>query len=269
MSHSYLGDSLEDVHKRVFYEDNEICTILIYILQDVVLFPGETLALRLQSGNRDSLLHSLFMSYSKNSSHIGIINHQLYKTYFRNQNIKLVGTTAEIQRKSNSNQSNNSEIVLVAQGKRRFRVLSCKRIDTFDNLLEAKVQIYPEYDLKPNFLNHFKIKCKYDGRPFPNWVFQSQLSSVLSKLAFELFANSISIDDTNSNNHRSWGEIIHDNIDEVTESNPSTTIPCINKRIRAESDPIGFAFYLSANLPMSNHERQDLLQCENVIERLR
>ena len=78
-SHSYLGDDLEAVRSRNFLNEGDECEILIIPLRNIILFPGDTLPLRLRNKSYIRAIESLMKGTTKafhgglNSLHLGVV----------------------------------------------------------------------------------------------------------------------------------------------------------------------------------------------------
>lgn len=129
-THSYLGDSLEDVHQRVYYEENEKLSIPVVFLENIVLFPTETLPLRVHDANFVSFLQTYQQNRSQNNDNIPILIGVIGK--FRRKtgsglrslrwNTSIIGTVAE----ATATKFEEEEAVIKAKGRYRFRLLPVK-----------------------------------------------------------------------------------------------------------------------------------------------
>lgn len=282
--HSYLGEG-ENVNSRIFFARNEVINNLILIaLRDIVLFPDETLPLRINDQFYINKLLSLLNNYgSHDPTIIGVINID------SSQNSNLVGVVGSIfeaRRKVNisvnqdSSLSSNSlhpndtnEITLTGKGRNRFRVKSTRKEE---GVLYAKVEIIPDiceisspYSCSKNVVNFSSSNSK----PFPNWVYNFQCPRLLAREVYKLLCSSLSLEKDNQDSISCWGPlrdiaIADDNKNIITDGTTTTEINS-NNYLRAEIDPTGFSYFAAVNLPLSTQFKQKLLTCDRVIERLR
>ena len=185
-SHSYLGDDLEAVRSRNFLNEGDECEILLIPLRNIILFPGDTLPLRLRNKSYIRAIENLMKGTTKafhgglNSLHLGVVN-------LSDDRVKkgFIGTTSEIRghrshimdsprggsSSSNVNGRFNTgidaasheidEMVLTAKGCHRFQVL--EDVKTLNGVLTARVLILGENI--PRF--HRELAST---SPFPSWV---------------------------------------------------------------------------------------------------
>ena len=197
-SHSYLGDDLEAVRSRNFLNEGDECEILLIPLRNIILFPGDTLPLRLRNKSYIRAIENLMKGTTKafhgglNSLHLGVVN-------LSDDRVKkgVVGTTSEIRghrshimdssrggssSRSSSNGSSRfntgidaatnetDEMVLTAKGCHRFQVL--EDVKTLNGVLTARVLILGENI--PRF--HRELAST---NPFPPWVSHYHFPAVI------------------------------------------------------------------------------------------
>lgn len=111
MAHDYLGDSLEQVNVRHFFDAGDIISIPILELPGIIIFPNETLPLRIRNRNYFALFEDI-----KNGKtlHIGVVVKGKHKP-----NSTTVGTVCDVRSWS----SMGNEISAVTKGQQRFSVL--------------------------------------------------------------------------------------------------------------------------------------------------
>jgi Lon protease-like protein len=169
-SHSYLGNDLEDVKKRDILSVNSIHDILLLPMRDVILFPGETIPLRIQNSGLLLEIRKLFEpridlygDVHEDIHHIGIVNATRVIT---GSSTLVIGTTIEIRTKSRENMrrlGTNDEVILTGKGRHRFKVLKVRRQGV---AALATVQILPEiYSCNPRFES-----LSGGVKPFPLWT---------------------------------------------------------------------------------------------------
>lgn len=120
-AHSYLGQDLLDVvnplGREVLRAGSEIDLLLIPLWR-VVLFPGETLPLRLQQAWMADGVRQVLSGHSP-VNHIGI-------AYARNisQDFSGIGTIIEVRSISPPDQE---EVIIMSKGRHRFRTKTVRR----------------------------------------------------------------------------------------------------------------------------------------------
>lgn len=171
-SHSYLGDNLETIRSRNFLNEGAEYELLIVPLRNIILFPGDTLPLRLRNKSYVTALENLTKVPASNyleetnSFHLGVVNLTSNRIA-----VGTVGTTSEIrghrsQEVSSSGrmpgeQQCEQEMIVTAKGCHRFRLLEEAR--RVKGVLVARVVILSESIPKFSHLESPKS-------PFPSWV---------------------------------------------------------------------------------------------------
>lgn len=193
--HSYLGENLEDINNRNILEPNTDYEILIIPLREVVLFPGETLPLRLKYPEEIAEVRRLLNESKSVVSgptenpavlHLGVVNMAIALNSQRNR-FAMTGTSVEIQSRSKMSvevypEDGHHELIITAKGRYRFRILSTKRIR---GVLYGTVRILP--DTLPLSFN----KKERSLSPYPNWVYTAYSPALLAKTAYQLFSSSL------------------------------------------------------------------------------
>lgn len=155
-AHQYLGNDLETIHERTFLEPNTYHQLVLFPLHNVILFPGESIPLRIDATSfqliseltlfnvdRDAEittyrtqqranLTTSSVSSSANSIHVGVISfaHQQGQA---SESLSLLGTTAEVTSRSklsspsSSNFPDHDDFVMMARGRHRFEVVRLSR----------------------------------------------------------------------------------------------------------------------------------------------
>ena len=190
--HSYLGDNLETIPSAYcdrfhFIEDSEFdLPLLCY--QGVVIFPGETLPLRvpktlwsdimklISSGNTDSLMTKIPQNY------FGIV-YKNYRTYSRSSSRSNashiggfcnIGTLVKVRAKYHNNNNNidsnvtvgNDDIPVMLEGISRFEII---------NVYHSMGVTIGTVRVLNEFIGQ-KRKRKYQVDPFLDWVRESFFS---------------------------------------------------------------------------------------------
>jgi Lon protease-like protein len=149
-SHSYLGD-IQAIRSRSFLNECYEYEIIILPLPNIVLFPGETVPLRIRNQSYIEAIEKL-MNKQENTFHGGLTSLHLGVV---NQDKEIIvgsiGTTSEIRYSNSStvfrtpvdpDSTAVDEVVLTAKGCHRFRVLEKPRKDR--GVYFAKVVILEE-----------------------------------------------------------------------------------------------------------------------------
>ena len=181
-SHSYLGDAqqrsfiIKDLIPGREYE------LLLYPLPDVVLFPGETLPLRLQNREFIRKLHQQIQASINGNEevtpHIGVI-HVIRRGY--SGSICEYGTTIELQYTHNNTTLDDEELVLTSKGKYRFRLLNIRNTGLAPT---ARVMILN--DGLPT-----RTPLKTCQNPFPAWIYHSLSARRLARIAYYAYESTL------------------------------------------------------------------------------
>ncbi|KAH9570350.1 hypothetical protein CY35_02G035200 [Sphagnum magellanicum] len=135
--HTYLGE-VEDVTScRSFADGGALLTLAMFYLEGIVLFPGDTLPLR--------VLQPRFLAAVERARHsveapnmLGVI-HVRARPQDGQVHVASVGTTAEIRQ---LRQLTDGSVNVVAKGRQRFRI--CNAWTEANGVLIARVQIIEE-----------------------------------------------------------------------------------------------------------------------------
>jgi cereblon len=224
----------------------------IFPLQNVILFPGETVPLRLPADQ-----YAAIGSYARTSGSVGQSKHPFASNHFgvvhisRAMGLANIGTSTAIRTRSRLESYESDEITLTAKGQHRFEVRKCWRQN--GNVF-ATVRILPEnthllqYDGDGSY---HKYRTQY---PFPPSVLGKCSPKVLAREAWEMLAKSHAWEGGVPNENMKWG-LVHDD---------DTDGP-----ILAEADPKRFSYYLASHLPLNDRNRLELLRADNTNIRLR
>ncbi len=184
-SHSYLGDRLQELNAINFLNEGQTYEVVILPMPDVVLFPGETIPLRIQ--NREltrrlgEFVESTRNGYNTVSLNFGILR-VTYNRDDRSNAMDNYGTTIDIRSIGNNANEDYDEFLLTAKGRQRFRKLSMKVVN---GIYLAQVEILSDASM-------FRVLHQPAYNQFPNCVFKSYFPARLAKHAFHLFeANSL------------------------------------------------------------------------------
>lgn len=184
-SHSYLGDRLQELIAINFLNEGQTYEVLILPMPDVVLFPGETIPLRIQNRELTRRLGE-FVESSRNGYHTVSLNFGILRvTYNRDDRSNVMdnyGTTIDIRSIGNNGNEDYDEFLLTAKGRQRFKKLSMKVVN---GIYIAEVEILSDKSM-------FRVLHQPAYNPFPNCVFKPHFPSRLARHAYHLFeANSL------------------------------------------------------------------------------
>lgn len=178
-SHSYLGEGQVSGDSRSVLNPGQLYNILLHPLPDVVLYPGQTIPLRINDASfiqKYLTLRARPAQEYEFSTHIGIV------TIHRNRRdrpyriMATVGTTMEV-RSTHRRASSDSELVVSGQGRHRFRVVSCK---SESGVPVATVEILSDEMPGAPYLDP-------RSNPFPEWVYEVNSPRRLARIAYSLF----------------------------------------------------------------------------------
>lgn len=183
-AHSYLN-LLETVSISNSLVESDIYEIVLIPLRDVVLFPGETIPLRLDGSHFSAIVRftedQQRQHESRTTGHLGICNHSA-QGY-----LELTGTTTEVRSRAHTSTTDErdevllssecfsitvaykmllgyEQVVLTAKGCHRFKVLKHWKQN---GLTIGSVQILPEAFPRSAYIdNSFKIAAN----AVPQWV---------------------------------------------------------------------------------------------------
>jgi Lon protease-like protein len=249
--------------------------ISLFPLQDVVLFPGETLPLRIRGLEAEMFSHTLATEGTLDI----VVTLQSSGNYQGRIGV-LVRTRAHERDEA------ERELRLIAKGMRRVRIRNCRR------LRHASLPVLIGWETDAFLLDDLthpqpfaSDSCRQHAcDPFPLWVHSTREAVKLTQRATDLYRS--------SNLH---GETSDEQYDSVHSSpppplSPSPSPPALSLSSSSSSqystnefsfgsslggkiyqrhlDPTRQAFFLSAMLPLPSSQRYDLLCCESTTERL-
>lgn len=261
-AHSYLGGNLETQQEYNDLRENEKYEMVIFPLSDVVLFPGETLPLRISTANFLQILEFSHRKLNSTSVQLGILN------ISKQNGLSEIGTTTEIRTRTRIDSIDlNDEILLTVKGRHRFTV---EKFWRKSNLIFAKVLILPELQYSTQNVSFCGLKQSYN--PFPKWLYEIYSEIPLAIQAWQLYSLSIAWEGGNNkacfsqwdnSNYNNQTNFIENKLHNKVQSVEGTEIQ------HAIANPLGFSYYLASNLPLCDKDRLSLLCSENTIYRLR
>ena len=182
--HSYLGYTLNRVVEREILQDNEVIKIPLFSLPDVVIFPGETIPLRIH----DRRFIEEFAA--REIQKMGL----LYRDSKDPSSIFSVGVVVSIRALA----VDEDKVIMKAIGRQRFKVLTLPtRNATSGASIYGTVQILPEFKKPPS-------KRKFDAistctNPFPAHIERSKCPYFLCKKALNLLIKCLKCDNDGEN----------------------------------------------------------------------
>jgi hypothetical protein len=184
-SHHYL--ELNDVGRRELVTEGQVLDDLILLpLRNVVLFPNESLPLRLRNPHYITAIAG--MLETSPLLHLGIVNLGDYSPIRDG----FVGTSAEIRAVSaGASSSAAHEIVLRAKGRHRFALLERPR--RVDGVYVAKVLI-----LNETLPRSAQGATPSRALPFPSWAYRQMGVTALLATALDLFNSTHSFKSSSS-----------------------------------------------------------------------
>lgn len=189
--HSYLGNNLRDskIRQAFSFDNSREYEVLLIPFKDIVLFPFETIPLRIHDPTLIGRIkqitdltgcNTVSRECTRNDIHIGVV-------YFcPSDNYKgRTGTTIEITASHCSNTTEEfvihspEELVLTAKGRYRFKIVSVRK---HSNLVYASVKILQDSSgyYSPNY------RCQEAYNPFPRWAYEVISPKALARQAYEL-----------------------------------------------------------------------------------
>lgn len=251
-NHSYIGD-MEEVRSNVDvilnYEKNEETDNLAIIpFHDLVLFPGESIPLRLRKSffhnipNAIDLIRQQEQSINSNQYffpfHLGIVYH-LAKENSIGVSCEIKFSTVSVYDIFSSNNIDDNEYIhLVATAIFRFKI---KSIRLNKGISIGTVQFLFDTENK---------NCRLSNmNSFPDWVYLVYGSENLARQALHLYSKIILLNDTEIDNDNN-SIINYETISELLQN------------------PTKLSYYIASNLPTDNSTRLSLLHCDNTPNRL-
>eukprot|EP01031_Cornospumella_fuschlensis_P005509 gene5509-6856_t len=204
-SHSYLGDQMSHVSPslRGLLKAGEQYDVVLVPLQDVVLFPGETLPLRVHQ--QEYIQHLSSVLRREESPPLIGVTHILQRR--RNlptpagdgilSRISPIGTIIEI-RTAHRREEDFEELLCTSKGRQRFRIESLTHTG---RILRAKVRILDDTLPRPCD----QPICMH---PLPGFVLQMASCRQLAALAYKLAMDTVFGTSAGSNNTSSTVDTI-------------------------------------------------------------
>ena len=271
--HSYLGqlDAVPSVQRASLESDGSgsssrdsssgsvMRDVLIVPIRGCVVFPGETVPLKLPRRYAAEIFQSAPSSSSTGGTahFVGILN-------CGKKSISTYGTLCEVKARSSTaspggrsvgsiynssyhdDGSDNIDVSMTALGTFRFRVIV---IRTSGGLTRASAELFCQENASDGA--PARVNGSFRASSFP-WVFERLNPTLLAQQAWKLFYQS-AYSSSRGGALADWGL--------ASEGKGGALLAF-------EADPLGFSYYLCANIPVSDADRISLLECPNVTTRL-
>ncbi|XP_065058938.1 protein cereblon-like [Rhopilema esculentum] len=279
ITHSYLGEGMEELHGRTIHEANDIVKLPLVLLPGVTLVPNQIVPLHIFHPQSVSMMKRVLEA----DKTFGLINFHRPRregngdVWQRPESQKAagVGTTAEIFSVKEDEKYGVVNLTMKAEGRQRFKVLETKR--QIDGVLMGKVKILEDTQI-PSLPSDFFV-CNYKQKPsylsskiaHANWQASNYRFGTGSKISIEVFPKDIcKTARTPLGPFPFWVyqqynpfELMDRIMDEMREWNRTLETKVI------PTDPNDFSHWLTANLPFDDAIRVSLLEVDCPITRLR
>ncbi|XP_014676590.1 PREDICTED: protein cereblon-like isoform X2 [Priapulus caudatus] len=264
MTHSYLGDDLEEVSGRAILEEDTCVNVLLMSMPDVILVPGQILPLKLFQHRLVSLMKHIIMQRDKI---FGMVAYSAAMPVHAS-----VGTLAEVYSYKEDADTLFETLCVKAMGRQRFRIQETWR--QADGNILAKVRILPEITLpdflegaRPDSWRKFNIApLRAGSKARMSWSegdgFYLQLKSTYRK--YDRLASAILT---------SWPRWVYKQYD------TNHLVAAIKKELRSWNeminvdnlpiDPAMLSYWVTANLPLEDATRLEMLTINSAVQRLR
>ena len=224
--HAYLGDTLNRVVERKGLEEHEVISVPLLSLPDVIIFPGETIPLRIH----DQRFVDEFSL--REVQKLGMLYRDTKDPSMKSD----IGIVVSIRKVH----VNDDEVVMTAIGRNRFKVLNLPKRsrETSVASIYGTVQILPDYlPIKRSFDTFSNASC-----PDTLHVQRVKCPYFLSQIALELFLKYQSYNDE----------------DDINDSKHFILL--------ASEDPVSFVYQACSEMPLTNEQSMELLGAPTIVE---
>lgn len=169
--------------------------VLLVPLADIVLFPGETIPLRIHNPNLVDNIQRIVDETERNGASgigaidcdlIGVVNNPRLD---RHRTVLCTfGTTIDVRSISFPSSRGDAvnrrfeELVLTAKGMFRFQIVNVHHQNF--GMVFASAKLLPDAKVST-------VHCKYELSPFPRWVYDVNAPAVLAKRAYQMVEKSL------------------------------------------------------------------------------
>lgn len=269
MSHSYLGNDLEEVRGRTIHDDESLITLPIIQLPGIVLIPGQTIPLHLFHQHTVAMIKGVVDT----DKTFGVV---AYSHDDGAQTMATIGTTAEIfsVRDETDDDTGLSTIRVKAKGRQRFQIVETERSPT--GILIGKVRILPEKILPDCLegarpLSHCKFCCPPDQDSMVRTCTAvDRQGNVLTSVAM---SRNRQINRFTAACYTWWPPWVYKMYDaDLVMQRTKQELHKWNETLRPENmpqDPIELSYWVTQNLPLDDGLRVNLLSIDSAVQRLR
>lgn len=270
LSHSYLGDDLEDVRGRTFHEEGATVSLPVIQLPGMVLVPGQTIPLHLFHQHTVAMLKGVM---DKDNT-FGIVAYR-YSEEDGGHIIATIGTTAEIfsVKDETDERTGLASIRVKAKGRQRFKVIESRRTAT--GILMCSVKILKEAilgdilsDVRPG--SHCKFCCDPPERGTANKTAVDRQGNILTSVTM---STSPQINRFSAAYLTWWPPWVYKMYD------PEMVVQNVKKELyrwnssyvpeRLPSHPVELSYWVIQNLPLDDDLRLNLMGIDSAVQRLR
>ncbi|XP_061187454.1 protein cereblon-like [Saccostrea echinata] len=270
VSHSYLGDDLEDVRGRTYYEEGSTISIPVIQLPGMVLVPDQTIPLHLFHQHTVAMLKGVM---DKDNT-FGIVAYR-FSEDDGGHIIANIGTTAEIfsVKDETDDRTGLASIRVKAKGRQRFKVMESRRTAT--GILMCTVKILEEKvlgdvlsDARPT--SHCKFCCEPLDQGTSTKTAVDRQGNILSSVTM---FNTPQVNRFSAAYLTWWPPWVYKMYDpELVVRNVKRELFKWNTSYTPEklpSHPVELSYWLIQNLPLDDNLRLNLLGIDSAIQRLR
>ncbi|XP_078339772.1 protein cereblon-like [Crassostrea virginica] len=269
VSHSYLGDDLEDVRGRTFYEEGSTISLPVIQLPGMVLVPGQTIPLHLFHQHTVAMLKGVM---DKDNT-FGIVAYRFSDE--GGHTIASIGTTAEIfsVKDETDDRTGLASIRVKAKGRQRFKVIESRRTAT--GILMCSVKILNEVilgdmlsDVRPS--SHCKFCGDPLGRETDVKTAVDRKGNILTQVSM---ASSPQISRFSAAYMTWWPPWVYKMYDpEMVVQNVKKELYKWNSSYVPEQlprHPVELSYWVIQNLPLDDNLRISLMEIDSAVQRLR
>lgn len=273
-AHSYLGNDLEEVSGRAYLEEEDYINLPIVAYPGVILVPGQLLPLKVFRQRVVSMLRRLL---GENDKIFGVVNYYRHSDDPRPQ-MASIGTVAEIISFKEDEEFGVTDTVSIkAMGRHRFEIIETR--SQADGNMIAKVKVLKEY-VSPSFLE----------RALPDsWrKFQIVPQNAGSKAVLLCSPSTGDTSETfllkHKSTYRKYNKFAAASLTNCPQMvyrqyDTDFLMSCIKRELRSWSQtlnidnvptsPVEFSYWVTANLPLDDTLKLDMLAMQSAVQRLR
>ncbi|XP_028405727.1 protein cereblon-like [Dendronephthya gigantea] len=252
-SHTYLGEEMDEVTGRTVMEEDNVVSIPVISLPNLLLVPGQTLPMYIFNPQLVAMMKNLL---DKDNT-FGVVTGNRGLLVNSPEDIKrITGTTCEIYSMKEENEAGISTISIKAMARKRFQVLSLRT--QLDGTRIGTVRILPDV-LMPAYPRNALAECVRPTRLVTSHLqATARLNQSLSKSVPSCSA---------------WSSWVYELY------NPYLLVARIKQELKSwienlktetlPTEATEFSYWVTHNLPLDNNRRDALLKMDCPIQRLR